>query len=260
MTEKRVQAPDEKLIPAAFTMIERDGWDSRTMLALAKAAKLKVADLYRIAADKPTLLKLIMSALDRDIVARLQREFSAEKLTVYSADALEFDFSVLGKNLRVVGNLPYNISTPILFHLSSFAENINDMHFMLQKEVVARMVAAPSTSAYGRLSVMLQCRFAMEQLFIVAPESFHPAPKVESAVVRLSPLRQALVEPGKEKLFAGVVAAAFSQRRKTLRNTLGGHLKAEDFTALEIDPGLRAENLSVIQFVAITNHLGASNP
>lgn len=206
-----------------------------------------------------SLKHLHVVEIDRDIVARLQREFSAERLTVYSADALEFDFSILGKNLRVVGNLPYNISTPILFHLSSFAENLNDMHFMLQKEVVARMVAAPSTHAYGRLSVMLQCRFAMEQIFTVSPESFHPAPKVESAIVRMSPLRQPLIEPGKEKLFAEVVAAAFSQRRKTLRNTLGGHLKAEDFTALEINPGLRAENLSVTQFVAITNHLGAGN-
>ncbi len=193
--------------------------------------------------------------IDRDIVERLRREFPAEKLTIYSADALEFDFSVLGNNLRVVGNLPYNISTPILFHLSSFAANIHDMHFMLQKEVVARMVAAPSTPDYGRLSVMLQCRFEMEQLFGVPPESFLPVPKVESAIVRMSPLRQAPVEPGKEKLFAGIVSAAFSQRRKTLRNTLHGHLKPEDYVTLGIDPGLRAENLSVAQFVAITNHL-----
>jgi 16S rRNA (adenine1518-N6/adenine1519-N6)-dimethyltransferase len=193
--------------------------------------------------------------IDRDIVERLRREFPAEKLTIYSADALEFDFSVLGNNLRVVGNLPYNISTPILFHLSSFAANIHDMHFMLQKEVVARMVAAPSTSDYGRLSVMLQCRFEMEQLFGVPPESFLPVPKVESAIVRMSPLRQAPVEPGKEKLFAGIVSAAFSQRRKTLRNTLHAHLKPEDYVVLGIDPGLRAENLSVAQFVTITNHL-----
>lgn len=193
--------------------------------------------------------------IDRDIVERLQREFPAEQLTICSADALEFDFSVLGNNLRVVGNLPYNISTPILFHLSSFAANIRDMHFMLQKEVVARMVAAPSTPDYGRLSVMLQCRFEMEQLFSVPPESFHPVPKVESAIVRMSPLMQAPVEPGREKLFAGIVSAAFSQRRKTLRNTLHAHLKPEDYVTLGIDPGLRAENLSVAQFVAITNHL-----
>ncbi|MDQ3187081.1 MAG: 16S rRNA (adenine(1518)-N(6)/adenine(1519)-N(6))-dimethyltransferase RsmA [Pseudomonadota bacterium] len=193
--------------------------------------------------------------IDRDIVERLCREFSEKNLTVYSADALEFDFSTLGKNVRVVGNLPYNISTPILFHLSQFSSSISDMHFMLQKEVVARMVAQPSTSDYGRLSVMLQCRFEMEQLFIVSPECFSPAPKVESAIVRMVPRRQPLFEASKEKLFAGVVAAAFSQRRKTLRNTLHAYLKPEDYRALGIDPGLRAENLSMAQFVAIASRL-----
>ena len=193
--------------------------------------------------------------IDRDIVERLRGEFSEKNLTVHSADALEFDFSMLGKNLRVVGNLPYNISTPILFHLSQFAASISDMHFMLQKEVVARMVAQPSTPDYGRLSVMLQYRFAMEQLFIVSPECFRPAPKVESAVVRMIPRRQPLIEASREKLFAGIVSAAFSQRRKTLRNTLHNHLKPEDYMTLGIDPGLRAENLSVAQFVAISEHL-----
>ena len=195
--------------------------------------------------------------IDRDIVERLRLEFPAERLTIYSTDALEFDFSLLGKNLRVVGNLPYNISTPILFHLSRFAESIHDMHFMLQKEVVARMVAAPSTPDYGRLSVMLQCQFEMEQLFTVPPESFHPAPKVESAIVRMSPRREALIEPGKENLFAKIVSAAFSQRRKTLRNTLHAHLRPEDFIALDIDPRMRAENLSLAHFAAITDHLVA---
>lgn len=193
--------------------------------------------------------------IDRDIVERLRREFSEKNLTVHSADALEFDFSMLGRNLRVVGNLPYNISTPILFHLSRFADSISDMHFMLQKEVVARMVAAPSTQDYGRLSVMLQYRFEMEQLFIVSPECFRPAPKVESAVIRMVPRRQPLIEAGREKLLAEVVSAAFSQRRKTLRNTLHAHLKQEDYLALGIDPGLRAENLSVEQFVAIADRL-----
>jgi len=214
------------------------------------------------ALTRPLLQKLEhlqVVEIDRDIVERLRREFPEEKLAVYSADALEFDFSALGKNLRVVGNLPYNISTPILFHLSSFAANITDMHFMLQKEVVARMVAPHSTPDYGRLSVMLQCRFDMEQLFIVPPEAFQPAPKVESAIVRMTPLRQPPIAANQEKLFAGIVSAAFSQRRKTLRNTLGDHLKAEDFAALEIDSGLRAENLSVAQFVAITNHLSLKN-
>jgi 16S rRNA (adenine1518-N6/adenine1519-N6)-dimethyltransferase len=193
--------------------------------------------------------------IDRDIVERLRGEFSEKNLTVHSADALEFDFSMLGKNLRVVGNLPYNISTPILFHLSKFAASISDMHFMLQKEVVERMVAMPSTPAYGRLSVMLQCRFEMEQLFIVPPASFRPEPKVDSAVVRMIPLQQPLISSGKEELFADIVGAAFSQRRKTLRNTLRDHLKPEDYSALELDSAQRAENLSPAQFVRIAERL-----
>ena len=192
--------------------------------------------------------------IDRDIVKRLRDEFSAKRLTVHEGDALEFDFSSLGESLRVVGNLPYNISTPLLFHLSRFAAHISDMRFMLQKEVVARMVAKPSTSDYGRLSVMLQCRFEMEQLFIVPPECFRPPPKVESAVVRMIPLKKPLIEASQEKLFAEIVSAAFSQRRKTLRNTLRDHLTAEDYLKLGIDSNLRAENLSIAQYVAIANH------
>ena len=126
---------------------------------------------------------------------------------------------------------------------------------MLQKEVVERMIAKPSTTEYGRLSVMLQCRFEMKLLFIVPPESFHPPPKVDSAVVRMAPLTKPLVQPGKDKLFACIVSAAFSQRRKTLRNTLREHLKPEDYVALKIDSGQRAENLSVAQFMAIADYL-----
>jgi 16S rRNA (adenine1518-N6/adenine1519-N6)-dimethyltransferase len=193
--------------------------------------------------------------IDRDIIKRLRQEFTEANLVIHAADALEFDFSTFGKDLRVVGNLPYNISTPLLFHLSKFADDIRDMHFMLQKEVVERMVSVPSTPAYGRLSVMLQCRFQMEQLFIVPPECFHPAPKVESAVVRLLPYKQPLVDASREKLFADIVLAAFSQRRKTLRNTLHGYLEPEDYAVLEIDPRLRAENLAVAQYVTIADHL-----
>jgi 16S rRNA (adenine1518-N6/adenine1519-N6)-dimethyltransferase len=198
--------------------------------------------------------------IDRDIVKRLSDQFSRKKLTIHEGDALEFDFSRFGENLRVVGNLPYNISTPLLFHLSQFGAHLRDMHFMLQKEVVARMVAKPSTSDYGRLSVMLQCRFEMEQLFIVSPECFRPPPKVESAVVRMIPLKKPLIEASQEKLFAEAVSAAFSQRRKTLRNTLRNYLKSDDYLKLEIDPNLRAENLSVRQFVAIAEHVGAGKP
>ncbi|HET7060992.1 MAG TPA: 16S rRNA (adenine(1518)-N(6)/adenine(1519)-N(6))-dimethyltransferase RsmA [Nitrosospira sp.] len=193
--------------------------------------------------------------IDRDIVERLRSEFPEEKLIVHACDALEFDFSTLGKNLRVLGNLPYNISTPFLFHLSQFAPTIRDMHFMLQKEVVARMVAAPSTRDYGRLSVMLQNCFEMEQLFIVPPECFHPAPKVESAFVRMIPRSKPLVESNIQQLFTRIVLAAFAQRRKTLRNTLRDYLHPDDFAELEIDPGQRAENLSVLQFVSIAEYL-----
>ncbi len=193
--------------------------------------------------------------LDRDIVKRLEQTFDPEKITIFSSDALKFDFASIGSNLRVVGNLPYNISTPILFHLSTFAVNIKDMHFMLQKEVVERMVAAPSTSDYGRLTVMLQYRFEMEQVFIVPPESFNPIPKVESAIVRMHPIKEPAQVAEDEKLFSQVVISAFSQRRKTLRNTLCDYLNSNDFEVLEIDPRLRAENLSVAQFVSVANYL-----
>tara|TARA_B100000676_G_scaffold313386_1_gene394122 strand:+ start:12623 stop:13387 length:765 start_codon:yes stop_codon:yes gene_type:complete len=193
--------------------------------------------------------------IDRDIIKRLKQEHSVKKLTVHSFDALKFDFFTLGSNLRVVGNLPYNISTPILFHLIKFSKSICDMHFMLQKEVVERMVAMPSTSSYGRLSVMLQCHFEMEQLFVVQPESFFPVPKIQSAIVRMIPLNQKMIDEDREVIFSAIVAAAFSQRRKTISNTLHGYLTPEDFTTLGINPGLRAENLSVSQFVAIAKFL-----
>ena len=193
--------------------------------------------------------------IDRDIVVKLEKEFPQEKLTIHATDALKFDFSVLGERLRIIGNLPYNISTPLLFHLSQFSEQILDMHFMLQKEVVERMVGMPSTSDYGRLSVMLQYRFDMEYVFSVPAESFRPIPKVESAIVRMIPRSKASRVVKDEALFAQIVLAAFSQRRKTLRNTLHHFLKAEDFSALAIDPGLRAENLSVEKFIAIADFL-----
>jgi len=198
--------------------------------------------------------------LDRDIVARLDKEFSKEKLTIYSADALKFDFSVLGEDLRIIGNLPYNISTPLLFHLKQFSRNIVDMYFMLQKEVVERMVASPSTSDYGRLSIMLQYCFDMEQVFIVSPESFHPIPKVESAIVHMFPIKQPTIIADNEDIFYKLVTTAFSQRRKTLRNTLGRFLNSDDFNSLGIDPILRAENLSVLQYVQIANHVNQLNP
>jgi 16S rRNA (adenine1518-N6/adenine1519-N6)-dimethyltransferase len=202
-----------------------------------------------------TLKHLHAVELDRDIVAWMQGHYPAEKITIHNVDALKFDFATLGDKIRVVGNLPYNISTPILFHLLDHIEHIVDMHFMLQKEVVERMVAEPSTPEYGRLSVMLQYRLQMEYLFTVPPEAFEPAPKVESAFVRAVPYAMPPHPARDEALFARVVTAAFSQRRKTLRNTLKGLLDDAGFAALGIDPQLRAENLGVVQFVAIANHL-----
>ncbi|HMK14196.1 MAG TPA: 16S rRNA (adenine(1518)-N(6)/adenine(1519)-N(6))-dimethyltransferase RsmA [Burkholderiales bacterium] len=194
--------------------------------------------------------------IDRDIAARLIGEFPASRLTVHVTDALRFDFSALGENLRVVGNLPYNISSPLLFHLTRFASRIRDLHVMLQKEVVERMVAIPSTSAYGRLSVMLQYRYAMEKLLDVPNHAFRPVPRVESAVIRMLPRMPGELQAKDESLFARIVSSAFSQRRKTLRNTLGGYLTREEFAALSIDPGQRAQNLASGDFVRIANYLG----
>ena len=193
--------------------------------------------------------------IDRDIVARLQLAYPPARLTVHTGDVLEFDFSALPRALRVVGNLPYNISTPLLFHLARYAERIQDMHFMLQKEVVERMVARPGGGDYGRLSVMLQYRFDMALLFEVAPDAFSPPPQVDSAVVRMLPRPQAQLTAVSQSGLEQVVRRAFAQRRKTLRNSLAGLLLAGDYAALGIDPRLRAQNLAVADFVAISNYL-----
>lgn len=193
--------------------------------------------------------------IDRDLIARLRALYPPERLTIHEGDALLFDFASLGTDLRVVGNLPYNISTPILFHLAQYAGRVRDMHFMLQREVVERMVAAPGGGEYGRLSVMLQYRFAMELLFLVPPEAFDPAPKVDSAIVRLLPRPEAALAAKDEALFARVVSAAFGQRRKMLRNTLRDLIDAADLTVLGIAPTARAEELAVADFVAIANFL-----
>lgn len=192
--------------------------------------------------------------IDRDLAAALKDKFG-ERLTLHVTDVLEFDFNALGDELRVVGNLPYNISTPLLFHLAGFAAQIRDIHVMLQKEVVARMVAAPSDGNYGRLSVMLQYRFELEKILVVPAAAFSPAPEVESAVVRLTPLRPLKYPAHDESVFARVVAAAFSQRRKTLRNSLKGIISESDFTAVGIDPTARPQDLGVQRFVAIANHV-----
>ena len=176
------------------------------------------------------LNRLHVIEIDRDLAGRL----SNSRIEVHQADALQFDFGQFPGGMRLVGNLPYNISTPLLFHLSRYAERVRDMHFMLQLEVVERMVASPSTPHYGRLSVALQARFQMRKLFNVSKGAFRPPPKVESALVRLVPLERPL------RVDDDLLRKAFSARRKTLRNALPGI----DFAALGIDAGLRPENLS----------------
>ena len=195
--------------------------------------------------------------IDRDLIARLHERYAAERLTIHEGDALKFDFGRLGAPLRVVGNLPYNISTPLLFHLAGFAAQVRDMTFMLQKEVVMRMVAEPGTEDYGRLSVMLQYRFRMARLFDVPPGAFRPAPKVTSSIVRMVPLPAEALAAQDEALLERIVAAAFGQRRKTLRNTLREYLDEHDFAALALDPGLRGERLTVADYVKIANHVAS---
>ena len=193
--------------------------------------------------------------IDRDLIARLKKKHPPERLSVHEGDALAFDFATIGERLKIVGNLPYNISTPLLFHLADYANCVVDMHFMLQKEVVERMVAEPGDADFGRLSVMLQYRFWMEWLIDVPPESFDPPPKVESAVVRLIPKPASELKARDPDKLASVVLAAFAQRRKMLRNTLKGTLDDAGFVALGINPTLRPEDLPLEDYVRIANYL-----
>jgi 16S rRNA (adenine1518-N6/adenine1519-N6)-dimethyltransferase len=186
--------------------------------------------------DKVGALEVI--EIDRDLAARL----SSEGVKVHQADALEFDYAVFPKGVRIVGNLPYNISTPLLFRLAALSSRVRDLHFMLQLEVVERMVAKPSTPEYGRLSVALQARFAMKKLFNVGRGAFKPAPRVDSAVVRLEPLPEIL------QIDENLLRRAFSARRKTLRNALPG----VDFAAAGIDPALRPENLTPADYARLS--------
>ena len=196
--------------------------------------------------------------IDRDLIARLKKQHPRERLTIHEGDALAFDFAALGERLRLVGNLPYNISTPLLFHLADYADHVYDMHFMLQKEVVERMVALPGDTDFGRMSVMLQYRFHLEWLIDVPPESFDPPPKVQSAVVRLIPKAPDLMLAHDLAKLSQVVLAAFSQRRKMLRNTLKGVLDDAGFAALGIAPTLRPEDLAVDDYVRIANYLSGA--
>lgn len=220
--------------------------DPRVLEKIIDALNLQPADfVVEIGPGEGALTRLLLQRtsnvetieIDRDLAKRLVEE----KIKVHQADALEFDYSVFPRGVRIVGNLPYNISTPLLFHLARYAERVRDMHFMLQLEVVERMVARHSTPEYGRLSVALQARFRMKKLFNVSKGAFRPPPKVESAVVRLEPLSEIL--PIDEDL----LRRAFSARRKTLRNALPGI----NFAALGIDAGLRPENLAPEDYVRI---------
>ena len=195
--------------------------------------------------------------LDRDLAARLRQH---KQLTVHEADVLKVDITALAaglgmQTLRVVGNLPYNISTPILFHLLDHVALIQDQHFMLQKEVVERMVAAPSSAAYGRLSVMLQWRYAMEMVVEVGPMAFDPPPRVDSAVVRMTPHAQPAPLP--VALLSELVQVAFSQRRKLLRHTLGKWLQ-ERGVAADFDVQRRAEEVAVVEYVQLAQRVSAS--
>jgi 16S rRNA (adenine1518-N6/adenine1519-N6)-dimethyltransferase len=194
--------------------------------------------------------------LDRDLVTLLQKKFSADRLIIHSGDALQFDFGSLvppGRKLRIVGNLPYNISSPLLFHLARFVGQVQDQHFMLQKEVVERMVAEPGSKDYGRLSVMLQWRYQMALLFIVPPEAFDPPPKVYSAIVRMIPIASPL-DCEQHKL-EQVVTRAFSQRRKVIRNCLSGMFTEVQLVEAGIDPQARPETVGLEAYVTLARLL-----
>ena len=201
------------------------------------------------------LRQLHVVELDRDLVARLNKDFDPARLIVHAGDALKFDFSAIpvapGQKLRVVGNLPYNISSPLLFHLAQIAPQVQDQHFMLQKEVVERMVAEPGSKTYGRLSVMLQWRYQMELMFVVPPTAFDPPPRVESAIVRMIPLAQPLV--CEQARLEQVVTKAFSQRRKVIRNCLAGMFTENDLIDAGVNPQDRPEAVPLAQFVALAN-------
>ncbi len=204
-----------------------------------------------------SLNQLQVVELDRDLVVLLTKKFSADKLVIHSGDALQFDFSQLldsERKLRIVGNLPYNISSPLLFHLAQYAPQVIDQHFMLQKEVVERMVAEPGGRDYGRLSVMLQWRYRMELLFIVPPAAFNPPPKVESAIVRMVPIAQPLA--CEQHKLEQVVTKAFSQRRKVIRNCVAGLFTEAQLIDAGIDPQSRPETVPLESFVRLARMLG----
>lgn len=201
--------------------------------------------------------KLDVVELDRDLIGILRTKFfNYPDFTIHEGDALRFDFRQLqhsDNRMRLVGNLPYNISTPLIFHLLSYRDKVQDMHFMLQREVVERMAAGPGEKAYGKLGVMTQYHCRVLPLFLVPSGAFTPRPKVESAIVRLVPHETMPLVAKDEKLLRRVVQSAFNMRRKTLRNSLADHIDAEGLVRLGVDPAERAENISLADFVKISD-------
>ncbi|MEE4249983.1 MAG: 16S rRNA (adenine(1518)-N(6)/adenine(1519)-N(6))-dimethyltransferase RsmA [Alcanivoracaceae bacterium] len=201
--------------------------------------------------------------LDRDLITQLERRIANQRITIHSADALKFDFASLAKNgqrIRVVGNLPYNISTPLMFHLLDQVDVIEDMCFMLQKEVVDRLVASPGTADWGRLSVMVQYYCRNDYLFFVPPTAFSPPPKVDSAVVRLTPYHELPHPADNVDMLRKIVAQAFTQRRKVISNGLKSFLTGEQIAAAGVDPGLRPDSIDLAGFVALANQVSRMSP
>lgn len=203
--------------------------------------------------------RLDVIELDRDLAAHLRTDIDDSRLHVHQDDALRFDFTTLGKNLRLVGNLPYNISTPLLFHLLGFSEAFRDLHVMLQKEVVDRMAAGPGGRDYGRLTVSLAARCRVEKLFLIRPGAFTPPPRVNSAFARLVPDPERRAQIDSEAIFDRIVATAFSMRRKRLSNSLKGEISAAEMEALGADPASRPETLDVDAFIRIANYCASRN-
>jgi 16S rRNA (adenine1518-N6/adenine1519-N6)-dimethyltransferase len=232
---------------------------SRMVAAVAPSAHDRVVEIgpgtgVLTAALLDALPRLHAVEIDRDLAAQLTRKFAGRGLELRVDDALQFDFTVLAagpRSLRLIGNLPYNISTPLLFHLLEAREVIRDMHFMLQREVVTRLAAGPGGKTYGRLSVMVQTYCRVESLFRVGPGAFTPPPKVESAVVRLTPRDTLALAVEHLPALRRVVSAAFAQRRKTLRNALRGILPEADIVAAGIDPRVRPEGVTVKEFATL---------
>ena len=238
--------------------------DSRIIADIVQAVRPQPADtVVEIgpglgAITEPLAAKLDclhVCEIDRDIIGYLKTRPYAGKLVIHEGDVLQFDFASVPGRKKIVGNLPYNISTPLLFHLSCYADEVEDMHFMLQKEVVERMVAEPGSNDFGRLSVMLQYFFEMEKLLDVPPEAFSPAPKVDSAVVRLIPAKHRIGQAQDFEQFAALVKQAFHQRRKTIRNNLKGLADDNDLQAAGISPQERAEHIAPEKYVALANLL-----